>query len=138
DELHLAFGGTDHFLQDRRELLARSAPGRPEIDQHRLALRFLDHVLHEGLGGRVLDKIVRDHGSAVLQHGVLPWRPTVGSAPKSQYIQLNGVHGGECNRSGSAPAAAATGTIRGGWPVASRNRTRSARAIEVVMVFTSG
>ena len=50
DELDLALGGRDHLFQDRGELLAGAAPGRPEVDQHRLALRLLDHVLHEGSG----------------------------------------------------------------------------------------
>ena len=37
DQRHLALGVGDRFLQHRRELLARPAPGRPEIHQHRLA-----------------------------------------------------------------------------------------------------
>jgi hypothetical protein len=82
DELDLALGRAHRLFQDRRELLAGSAPGRPEIDQHRLALRFLDHVLHEGLGGGFLDQSVGSRGGAgrdgdihigrVLKHVVLP------------------------------------------------------------------
>ena len=56
DELDLALGGAHRLFQDRRELLAGAAPRRPEIDQHRLALEFLDHVLHEGLCRGVLDE----------------------------------------------------------------------------------
>ena len=56
-ELHLALGGLHGFFENRRELLAWAAPGRPEIHQHGLALGFLDHVLHEALRGRILDHI---------------------------------------------------------------------------------
>ena len=59
DQLDLAVGGADGLFEDRRELAARAAPRRPEVDQHRLALRFLDDVLHERLGGRLLDQIGR-------------------------------------------------------------------------------
>ena len=43
------------------------------IDQHRPPPRLLDDVLHEGLGGRVLDHIVRGlrRGLRILQH--LSW-----------------------------------------------------------------
>ena len=58
DELDLALGGAHHLFEDRRELFAGPAPGRPKIDQHRLAARFLDHVLDEGLGRRLLDQAV--------------------------------------------------------------------------------
>ena len=69
-ELDLALGRLHRLFQDRGELLARSAPGRPEIDQHRLALGFLDHVLEEALRGRLNDRAVghRRHCPAVLQH----------------------------------------------------------------------
>ncbi len=59
DQLDLAVGGPDRLLDDRCQLTAGPAPWRPEVDQHRLALRFLDDVLHEGLGGRFLDQIGR-------------------------------------------------------------------------------
>ena len=59
DQLDLAAGGTHRLLQDRRELTAGAAPLRPEVDQHRLALRFLDDVLYERLGGGFLDQIGR-------------------------------------------------------------------------------
>src|SRR5882724_2724681 len=59
DEFHLALGGADRLFQHRRQLAARTAPRRPEVDQHRLALRFLDDVLHERLGGGFLDQIGR-------------------------------------------------------------------------------
>jgi hypothetical protein len=45
----------DDLFQHRTQLLARPAPFRPEVHQHRLALGLLDHVLDEGLRGRVLD-----------------------------------------------------------------------------------
>src|SRR3954469_3533408 len=57
DQLDLALGGADRLLDDRRQLTAGAAPRRPEVDQHRLALRFLDDVLYEGLGGGFLDQI---------------------------------------------------------------------------------
>ena len=76
DQLDLALGGADRLFEDRRQLTARTAPGRPEVDQHRLALRFLDDVLHEGLGGRLLDQIgycLRRRAAALLnyRHGIL-------------------------------------------------------------------
>src|ERR1700746_773905 len=74
-QLDPAFGGTDRLLQDRRELAARATPGRPEVDQHRLAPRLLDHVLHEGLGRGFLDQIRggRRRSIALLYycHGIL-------------------------------------------------------------------
>ena len=71
-ELHLALGGAHRLFEDRSELFARPAPGRPEIDQHRLPLRFLDDILDEGLRRRVLDERVRNGGSSFLQHVSLP------------------------------------------------------------------
>jgi hypothetical protein len=59
DELDLAVGGADDLFEDRRELTARAAPWRPEVDQHRLPLGFLDDVLDETLGGRLFDQIGR-------------------------------------------------------------------------------
>ena len=38
DQLHLALGGCDSLFQGRAELPAGAAPGRPEIDNHRLRL----------------------------------------------------------------------------------------------------
>ena len=54
DQRHLAAGVSHRLLQNRRELLAGAAPGRPEIDDHRRLLRRLDHVGGEALGRRVL------------------------------------------------------------------------------------
>ena len=54
DQRHLAAGVSHRLLQNRRELLAGAAPGRPEIDDHRRLLRRLDHVGGEALSGRVL------------------------------------------------------------------------------------
>ena len=76
DQLDLALGGADRLFEDRRELPAGAAPRRPEVDQHRLALRFLDDVLHEGLGGGFLDQIgrrLRRRSAALLNdgHGIL-------------------------------------------------------------------
>ena len=50
----------DRLFQRRRELLARTAPRRPEIDQHRLLARFLDaRRLGEACGRGVLDQVCR-------------------------------------------------------------------------------
>ena len=111
DELDLALGGPHHLFQHRGELLARPAPLRPEIHQHRLALGFLDHVLHERLGGRVLDGRLRDRRRpGILQHVdhvLVAWRssgPFRSAAParparrpKPQSSQLNGIRADDCN-----------------------------------------
>ena len=57
DQLDPALGGQHGLFQRRRQLLARTAPRRPEVDQDRLALGFFDDVLHERLGGGVLDEV---------------------------------------------------------------------------------
>jgi hypothetical protein len=70
--IDFALGGADRLLQHRGKLAARTAPGRPEIDQHRLPLRFLDDVLHEALGGGFLDQIghrLRRRSAALLNYG---------------------------------------------------------------------
>ena len=59
DQLDLAARGANRLFDDRGELAAGAAPRRPEVDQHRLALRFLDHVLDERLGGGFLDQLGR-------------------------------------------------------------------------------
>ena len=56
DELDLAAGVGDRLFQHRRQLLARAAPRRPEIDKHRLARRGGDDVLPEGRRRHVLDR----------------------------------------------------------------------------------
>ena len=68
DELHLPFGGAHHLFQDRSELLAGAAPGGPEVDQHRLPLRFFDNVFDKGLRRRVLDQTIGGGGLRLLQH----------------------------------------------------------------------
>src|SRR5215510_2633784 len=78
DELYLAPGGTNGFLQHRCELLAWPAPFRPEIDQDRLAFGFLDYVFDEALRGRFFDHGARRWRLAALQHRH-PVRPS--SAP---------------------------------------------------------
>ncbi len=80
DQLDLALGRANRLFQHRRELTAGAAPGRPEVDQHRLALRFLDDVLDEGLGGRLLDQIgccLRRRAAALLNYGHGDPRPDV-------------------------------------------------------------
>jgi hypothetical protein len=55
DQLDPAVCFPHHLLDDRGELLAGSAPRRPEIDQDRNILRSLDHV-----GGKACSRGVRD------------------------------------------------------------------------------
>ena len=68
DHLHLAAGRLHRRFQRRAELLAGAAPRRPEIDDDRHLFRGLDHVLHEGRLGDVLDQIARTRGRARLSH----------------------------------------------------------------------
>ena len=141
DELDLALGGLHHLFQDRRELLAGAAPRRPEIDQHRLALGFLDHVLHEALRGRVLDHrrlpslLPRRSAAYFLEPHLAAHGPnTGGSISAIRWV----IRRSKRNHQGMFEARPETGSIRGGWPVDSRNFTRSSRPIDVVMVLTSG
>ena len=68
-ELHFAFCGLDRFFENRRELLARAAPRRPEIHEDRLVLGLLYDVLHEALRGRLLDHVgCHRCCPAILQH----------------------------------------------------------------------
>ena len=109
DEFHLALGGLHDLLEDRRELLARTAPGRPEVDQHRLALRLLDDVLHEALGGRLLDEIAhrrrRGRFPAILKHRhafqTLERRPGKAAPHRSLFPDYMARNRHNCNRSGS-------------------------------------
>ena len=75
-----------------------------------------------------------------LQHRSCPLERSSGAGRPLKLARIKWVTGAECNRkrtpaSGRRPE---TAPIRGSWPVASRNFTRSSRAIEVVMVLTSG
>jgi len=63
------------FLQRRGELLARTAPRRPEIDQHRLLARFLQHVLGEACRGGVADQVCRGRGADAGRRGGRGWCP---------------------------------------------------------------
>jgi hypothetical protein len=65
DELDLAAGLAHRRFNKRRQLLARPAPRRPEIDQHRLVARIGDHVLLEIGGCRVLDQIACRRANAL-------------------------------------------------------------------------
>jgi len=65
DEFDLAFRAAHRVFEDRAELLARPAPRRPEIDHDRLALGFLQHILHEGLCGGILDEVAAVRGSGI-------------------------------------------------------------------------
>jgi len=105
DELHLALGGADDLFQHRTELLARPAPFRPEIHQHRLALGFLDYVLDEGLGGRVLDHAAGRRPLTALQHRHLV-RPS--SVPLAFAVELDrfALQSGIADRGSSEPRRA--------------------------------
>ena len=54
-ELDLTAARVDRLFDDRAQRAARTAPGRPEINDNRLVLRRLHDVCHEVLIGRVLD-----------------------------------------------------------------------------------
>ena len=56
DQFHAAAGCRHRALERRLQLLAGAAPGRPEVDQHRLVARFLDDVGGKARGRRVLDR----------------------------------------------------------------------------------
>ena len=94
DQLDLAPGGADCLFDDWGELLAGAAPRSPEIDQHRLALRFLNDILHERLGRGVLDEVGRRHcrGPAALLHyrHVIPRLPNVKEAASSMAWAFSG------------------------------------------------
>ena len=53
----LPLAALHRLLEDRRQLLAGAAPGRPEIDEDRDAARRLEHVGAKILGGRFLDEV---------------------------------------------------------------------------------
>src|SRR5690606_9466548 len=61
-QLHRAVHRGDHLLDGRAELLAGTAPGRPEVDDHRDLAGGLDDVLHEGGVGAVLDQVALGRG----------------------------------------------------------------------------
>ena len=56
DQAHRAARGLDRLLERRGQLLARAAPGRPEVDDHRRRHRGLDDVLGEARRIAVLDQ----------------------------------------------------------------------------------
>ncbi len=63
DHAHGAFGLAHGLFQRRAELLAGTAPFRPEIDDDRDVMRRVDHVGHEGLGRAVLNEVGVGPGS---------------------------------------------------------------------------
>src|SRR5262249_30188003 len=72
DELDLAIGLTDGLFEEGGQLLAGAAPRRPEIDQHRLLARWLDHIRHETARVGVLDEVRRQRGGgAAISAGLL-------------------------------------------------------------------
>ena len=48
DQTDAAAGGLGDAFKGWRQCLARAAPGRPEVDQHRHGTGSLDDILHEG------------------------------------------------------------------------------------------
>ena len=88
DEAHQTTGFADQLFEQRPQLLARSAPGRPEIDDHRNRLRHLYDVGDEMSGIAVLDQ-------PAAGGGLLPaigWRKWVGvghprHGPVSQLLE---------------------------------------------------
>src|SRR5262249_10964479 len=55
DHADRAVGAAHDPFQDRAQLLAGAAPGRPEIDDDRLVERGVDDLGHETSGGYILD-----------------------------------------------------------------------------------
>src|SRR5690606_32864626 len=137
DQADRALGGAHGLLDDRPERLAGTAPGRPEVDQHRAALGFLEHVLGEGLGGGLEDEIVGRGGRGkagrsdvhrlFLGSVAVDHRYLVGLNMACRAVVYN-----------SAAGSGRRSRTAGSWPVARMNFRRSPERSEVVAVFTSG
>ena len=94
DETQRALGIVDSFLQRWAELLARPAPGRPEVDDHRHLARGFQHVGGEGLQRGVLDVRAGARGRLA---GALPEGLTCGTNQRhsSVILHFNAQHGGK-------------------------------------------
>ena len=87
DQAHRAVRVADRLLEHRPELLAGTAPRRPEIDDDRSLVRGVDDVGHEGRGRAVLDEL----GAA----GGVGGAPRIGSMSPSFPLISPPKHGGD-------------------------------------------
>ncbi|EGE57263.1 hypothetical protein RHECNPAF_4460034 [Rhizobium etli CNPAF512] len=143
DQPDSALGLVDNLLQDRCQLLARPAPGRPEIDQHRLFARFLDDVLAEIRRRRVGDvaagrsRRCRLSAEASRCRHLISEGTVIGVvAAAHRYLPPRR----SCRHHCSAKIVCQDVTFKtsGLCPVASMKRTRSPLAIDVVASLASG
>ena len=95
------------FSSMRRELLARPAPRRPEVDQHRHGARGFDDVLGEGRRGRVLDRCRRRRRR--FRRARFAEAKHHGPSPSPSWA---------CSRLTARYPAPATARMRGSWPQA--------------------
>ncbi len=133
DQPDRALGGGDRLLQRRAELLAGSAPRRPEVDDHRRGARRLDDVGHEAGVGRILDQVGgAGGGGGFAQHGT--------SSAVVVFCQMAVAINGRIGRGSQSPqaAAASKSTTRASTPTAARKAIMPSREIAVVAVLTSG
>src|SRR5208282_1912460 len=141
DERDLAARVGDRLLERRRELLARPAPRRPEINQHRLARRGRQHVGAKRRRRDLFDRrgrlCLRRDRATDIRHKFISC-PTRGRGLARVPLYFCGPRWRPkaCYSTGgrSCPSA----TTSGSCPVARRNFTRSALARPVVRVLTSG
>ena len=99
DQLHLALGGLHDLLEHRGELLAGAAPGRPEIDQHRLAL---DASVTSVRNVWVVVSLMTASGasagggqpifSSIVNVVVLAWRPRSECGAETHCVTGRGLH----------------------------------------------
>ena len=140
------------LFEDRRELPAGAAPGRPEIDQHRHFARGVDHVAHEVLGGGVLDEVGvgRRRAAGIQDGGIYAHAPCLPALLGGQSSTAKRLRSGDLPAKMGCPSAfgnsfrrllrtdAQSASTRGSCPEASMKRKRSGVASLVVAVFSSG
>src|SRR5690606_4108617 len=92
-ELHAPARLADDLFKHRGQLLAWAAPGRPEIDQNRLAARFLDNVGGERGGGNVLYDVraLRGRLASAGTGGCAPVGPSVQASEGDVHFACAGV-----------------------------------------------
>ena len=101
--------------------------------------RGLEHVLGEGRRGRILDDVAGARRPVPLR-SALP-NPKTMSLSRLPIAGMNWRPAATLRHAASllhGSAARRHGQMRGSWPQARMNRTRSSRAMLVVAVFSSG
>ncbi|QTK82529.1 Hypothetical protein AT6N2_L1825 [Agrobacterium tumefaciens] len=139
-KLHTTVSLIDHLFEGRRQLLARSTPGRPEIHQNRLAARFF----HDVLGKPSRRGILNVAGGSAVQFAIL--MDTRGHLPaiRTAVRIIVAAHAGLPKTLSSVLLEAKivshslTFKTSGVCPVASRKRMRSFDAIVVVWSLERG